>query len=61
VGKPQPIWRPSARAIESSQLTAYMAWLKRDRGLDFNGYDDLWRWSVEKPDEFWQSIWTTSK
>jgi len=57
VGKPQPIWRPSARAIESSQLTAYMAWLKRDRGLDFNGYDDLWRWSVEKPDEFWQSTW----
>ena len=57
MGKPQPIWRPSARAIESSQLTAYMAWLKRDRGLDFNGYDDLWRWSVEKPDEFWQSIW----
>jgi acetoacetyl-CoA synthetase len=34
----------------------YMAWLATQRGLVFETYDDLRRWSVEAPGPFWQSI-----
>jgi acetoacetyl-CoA synthetase len=31
--------------------------LKKERGLDFDGYDALWHWSVTELEEFWESIW----
>ena len=34
-----------------------MAWLKETRGLAFDGYPDLWQWSVTETEAFWQSIW----
>ena len=52
-----PLWTPSSEAVESSRLNSYMGWLKNEHGLDFDGYEDLWHWSVENPDEFWRSIW----
>ena len=30
---------------------------RRERGLAFAAYDDLWRWSVADLDGFWPSIW----
>jgi acetoacetyl-CoA synthetase len=54
---PAPLWEPSPDAVETSRLTAYSRWLSQARGLDFNEYDALWQWSVDRPEEFWQSIW----
>jgi len=52
------LWTPSAEAIERSNVTAYMRWLESERGLGFDGdYHALWRWSVERLDDFWRSIW----
>ena len=53
----EPLWSPTKDAIESSRLTAYLKWLKAELGVDFDGYDALWHWSVAEPDSFWQSIW----
>lgn len=39
------------------QMTLYREWLQRERGLTFDSYDALWRWSVTELDAFWQSIW----
>lgn len=39
------------------QLRLYQDWLARERGLRFDSYDALWRWSVDDLDAFWQSIW----
>jgi acetoacetyl-CoA synthetase len=33
-----------------------MNWLGESRGLSFEGYGDLWRWSVDELEEFWQSL-----
>ncbi len=33
-----------------------MAWLRDERGLDFEGHADLWNWSVTDLEGFWQSI-----
>ncbi len=51
------LWTPSADLIERSRLTEYMRWLEAERGLRFEGYGDLWRWSVDDLEGFWTSIW----
>ncbi|MFN4350910.1 MAG: acetoacetate--CoA ligase [Hylemonella sp.] len=39
------------------QIRLYQNWLREQRGLVFDSYDALWRWSVTDLDAFWQSIW----
>jgi acetoacetyl-CoA synthetase len=39
------------------QIRLYQNWLAAERGLSFNSYDALWRWSIGDLDAFWQSIW----
>ena len=39
------------------QIRLYQDWLRKTRGLAFDSYDALWRWSVTELDAFWQSIW----
>ncbi len=38
-------------------MTRFMRWAAERRGHDFDGYEDLWRWSVEELEDFWASIW----
>ncbi|MDB5732375.1 MAG: acetoacetate-CoA ligase [Variovorax sp.] len=40
-----------------AQLRLYQDWLRETRGMAFDSYDALWRWSVTDLDGFWQSIW----
>jgi acetoacetyl-CoA synthetase len=51
------IREPTAEVIDKAKLTAYMGWLKAERGLPFASYYDLWQWSVDDIDAFWRSIW----
>ena len=39
------------------QIRLYQDWLRDSRGLSFDSYDALWRWSVTDLAAFWQSIW----
>ena len=34
-----------------------MRWLERERGLSFDGYPELWQWSVDDLEAFWDAIW----
>jgi acetoacetyl-CoA synthetase len=54
---PEKLWEPPAGLVERARMTEYMRWLAAERGLDFDGYDDLWHWSVEDLEGFWSSIW----
>jgi len=51
------LWTPSQERIADANMTAFMAWLKQTRGLDFDGYPELWQWSVTDLEGFWQAIW----
>jgi acetoacetyl-CoA synthetase len=53
----QKLWEPPAELVERARMTEYMRWLQRERGLRFDGYHALWRWSVDDLDGFWSSIW----
>ncbi|MDX1478896.1 MAG: acetoacetate--CoA ligase [Saprospiraceae bacterium] len=51
------IWRPSPATIANARLTGYRTWLKERHGMHFQTYHDLWQWSVEHIETFWESIW----
>lgn len=51
------LWTPSSDQVAATRLTQYQHWLKSVKGLRFDHYADLWRWSVEDVERFWQSIW----
>jgi acetoacetyl-CoA synthetase len=50
------LWTPSAERIERATITRYRRWLHETRGLSFDDYEALWRWSVDELEEFWSSI-----
>ena len=51
------IWEGSLHFKESSHLYHYQQWLSRNRGLEFNNYHELWVWSINNIEDFWESIW----
>lgn len=51
------LWRPAPADLERATITRYLARLAAERGLVFEGYRDLWRWSVEDLPGFWGSVW----
>ena len=51
------LWTPTRERIERANVTAFIRWLERERGLSFAGYAELWRWSVTDLESFWGSLW----
>ena len=51
------LWNPDSTRINDSKLMHYMSWLKSEKRLDFEEYHDLWLWSVNNNEEFWESLW----
>jgi acetoacetyl-CoA synthetase len=51
------LWTPSAERIAGANVTALQHWLRRERGLQFDDYAALWRWSVQDLEAFWQAMW----
>jgi acetoacetyl-CoA synthetase len=55
--EPRLLWTPPAAMQAGSGIRAYMDWLAATRGLRFDGYNELWRWSVDELEAFWESLW----
>jgi acetoacetyl-CoA synthetase len=53
---PQVLWTPSEERIERAWLTRFQRWLEANRGLRFDDYQELWRWSVDDLGGFWGSL-----
>ncbi len=51
------LWTPGPDRVGRANVTAFIRWLARERGLGFDGYQALWRWSVTDLDGFWQAVW----
>jgi acetoacetyl-CoA synthetase len=52
------LWSPPADVRATTTIGRYLSWLHDQRGLTFDTYDDLWRWSVDDLEGFWSSIWS---
>jgi acetoacetyl-CoA synthetase len=51
------MWSPPQPRDQSTQIARYLRWLREHRGKSFDGYDDLWRWSIDDLEGFWGSLW----
>jgi len=56
VNVPPVLWRPSSERIERAAITRFERWLGQTRGLRFDGYHELWQWSVDELEDFWASL-----
>lgn len=50
------LWEASQDRRDRANITAFLRWLG-ERGYAFEGYRDLWQWSVEDVPAFWQALW----
>jgi len=53
----KPLWSPSARGIADANITAFITALNTAYKLKLRTYHDLWQWSVDNLEEFWDAIW----
>ncbi len=52
-----PLWRPSPDQVERAHVTDYMRRAGERHARTFATYEELRRWSVAEPEQFWASIW----
>jgi acetoacetyl-CoA synthetase len=50
------LWSPTPDERENSPLGSFAAWLA-ERGLVFEDYESVWRWSTEEIEAFWGAVW----
>jgi acetoacetyl-CoA synthetase len=53
-----PVWEPSADRVARARLTAFMRQLNAALDLRLTTYDSLYRFSIERPADFWREVWT---
>ncbi len=51
------LWEGNDAFKENSHLYNYQKWLLKNHELEFNNYYELWKWSVDNIEDFWESIW----
>lgn len=51
------IWTPDTERAEASTMAQFMRWLGTERGLHFDDYNAMWRWSVDDLEGFWGALW----
>ena len=55
---PAPLWRPSRERVEQANMTAFMRSVHERWKADVPDYASLYLWSIEHPEQFWQSLWS---
>jgi acetoacetyl-CoA synthetase len=50
------VWTPAPDALTTSRIGQFLGWLRESTGQAFDGYADLWQWSVDDLDGFWGSF-----
>lgn len=51
------LWTPGTEQLQRSRLAHYQRWLAQEKRIVTRDYAELWRWSVDDLEGFWQSIW----
>jgi len=53
----RPLWKPGPERIEEANLTRFARQAIRDWKLGFNDYPAFYNWTIEHPEQFWDSLW----
>ena len=52
-----PLWVPDARRVAQAQITRFRADVNRMHALALDDYTDLYLWSIEHHEQFWDDLW----
>jgi acetoacetyl-CoA synthetase len=55
-GTPELLRPVAADVRETTEIGRFLRWLERQRGLSFDGYEALHRWSVDDLEGFWSAV-----
>lgn len=50
------LWKPDPKLARKTRIASYLSWLE-NRGIVFEDYQDLWKWSVDDLEAFWATVW----
>ena len=53
----KPLWQPSKKQIEQSNLWRFMQQLNHKHQLTLSSYDQLYQWSIDNSASFWEQVW----
>jgi acetoacetyl-CoA synthetase len=53
----RPLWEPSEERINNANITRFIKYVNGKYSLNVKGYHDLYSWSVDKREDFWESVW----
>jgi acetoacetyl-CoA synthetase len=52
-----PLWTPSPERVEQARMTAFSRHVAARWGVSAATYDALYQFSIERPGDFWRSVW----
>ena len=55
------LWKPSKEFMHNSHMHVFMRWVNEEYNSSFENYDDLWNWSVQNKEQFWEAVWNYFK
>lgn len=50
------VWSPPAEVVDRSRIGEFLRWLTVERGRTFRSYAELWAWSVDDLEGFWDAL-----
>src|SRR2546423_12356942 len=54
----EPLWQPSPDRVAQANLTEFMNHVRTRFGVQARTYAALYAWSIAKPEQFWQAVWS---
>ncbi len=51
------LWEPAEDQISESPIMKFIEFVGRRVKKTFIGYDDLYDWSVDEKEDFWDALW----
>lgn len=52
-----PLWKPSRERIDRAHLTRFGEIVRSRWGAPASTYHDLYRFSIDRPEQFWSTMW----
>ena len=51
------LWQPSAEHVNAAQISKFRAHINRQHHLNLANYHELYQWSIDESETFWQAMW----
>ena len=53
----KPLWSPSKDRRLQSNMWRFTEFVNKEHALELDGYQELYRWSIDNTPEFWEAVW----